>query len=744
MGKKVVFLSGVSVVALGVASAMGSGLPTSGKFTSGKGSISTSGTSMTVKQSSTTGIINWKTFSVGAANSIAFDNGSGVTLNKMTGKNLSTIAGSMTATGSLYLMNSQGVIVSGTGKIVTGGTFIATSGSITTDSSNSEILDIAKAKKNVTNAGSITSNSGNVFLIGNAAGNTGTIMAMTDDAAVVAASKMALILKPQKPQTGLVEQQIGVEAGTGNATNTGDITGATVEVAAYSGEAEANSSKNAGTISALGAKNDQATVWVLSTNGTTTIGGDLKTAAGGAIETAGTSVGITGKISAGKGGRWDWYADSITVNSTTGALINAALNAGTNVSVNTYNPAAYINLQGQNIVIDAPISWSTGATFSIVSNEDIIFDKSINVTGAGTMAFQSFANNGYGEWDFADGSSLNFGTKNNGAKLQIEAVDYTLIYNAAQLQAINNNLGGSYALAQSIGAGSASSWIPIGTDGHGNPISTPIVTGSEFGFFGNFDGLGHTIDNLSINLPDVNDVGLFGYLGGPSTVRDVGLVGGTIVGGTNVGALIGVADGFYAQPIEYVFSTSNVEGTGNAVGGLFGLAAGGTQIDNAYATGSVSGSASVGGLVGQDATLVTNSYATGAVDGSSQVGGLVGSTTADGAVSYSFASGAVTSQGAAGGLIGEFGDSVVTDGYWDTQTSGQATSAGGLGLTTKQLEKALPAGFSSSVWGIEAKKSMPYLLWQAPNTGTRPKTATVTAAPSSDDLLTDETKRWRS
>jgi hypothetical protein len=42
----------------------------------------------------------------------------------------------------------------------------------------------------------------------------------------------------------------------------------------------------------------------------------------------------------------------------------------------------------------------------------------------------------------------------------------------------------------------------------------------------------------------------------------------------------------------------------------------------------------------------------------------------------------------------------VTNSYWDTQTSGRATSAnGGKGYTTAQLQSALPAGFSASIWG---------------------------------------------
>ena len=49
-------------------------------------------------------------------------------------------------------------------------------------------------------------------------------------------------------------------------------------------------------------------------------------------------------------------------------------------------------------------------------------------------------------------------------------------------------------------------------------------------------------------------------------------------------------------------------------------------LSNSYATGSVDGSSSVGGLVGSSHSDISNSYATGSVDGSSSVGGLVGSS----------------------------------------------------------------------------------------------------------------------
>ena len=80
--------------------------------------------------------------------------------------------------------------------------------------------------------------------------------------------------------------------------------------------------------------------------------------------------------------------------------------------------------------------------------------------------------------------------------------------------------------------------------------------------------------------------------------------------------------------------------TGLLVGGLVGAAWSGTTISNAYATGSVSGSSNVGGLVGAcHNCTISNAYASVNVSGGSIVGGLVGSH--DGTISQAYATGSV-------------------------------------------------------------------------------------------------------
>jgi filamentous hemagglutinin family protein len=173
--------AGGSSAALAVALALSGhaaagSLPAHGHFVSGHGSIGKANQSLTVKQSSTNGIIDWKTFSIGKHDGVTFDNGSGATLNRVTGGNLSTIAGHLHATGTLYLMNSSGVVISGAGRVVTGGSFVASSGSIGNDAFENGKRHIKNGHAAIVNHGAIVAAHG-VRLVGGDVSNTGSIEA---------------------------------------------------------------------------------------------------------------------------------------------------------------------------------------------------------------------------------------------------------------------------------------------------------------------------------------------------------------------------------------------------------------------------------------------------------------------------------------------------------------------------------------------------------------------------------------
>ncbi|PPK42462.1 filamentous hemagglutinin family protein, partial [Trinickia symbiotica] len=80
-------------------------LPSGGQFVAGTGSINGNPTSLTINQTSSRGIIDWTSFSIGNGNHVSITNGTGATLNRVTGGDPSSILGTLSATGSVYLIN---------------------------------------------------------------------------------------------------------------------------------------------------------------------------------------------------------------------------------------------------------------------------------------------------------------------------------------------------------------------------------------------------------------------------------------------------------------------------------------------------------------------------------------------------------------------------------------------------------------------------------------------------------------
>ena len=94
-------------------------LPTGGTVAAGRATIGAPiNGGLTINQTSAAPVINWNAFSVGQSNSVTFvqPNASSATLNRVTGATTSTIAGSITANGSVYLVNPNGIQITSTGR----------------------------------------------------------------------------------------------------------------------------------------------------------------------------------------------------------------------------------------------------------------------------------------------------------------------------------------------------------------------------------------------------------------------------------------------------------------------------------------------------------------------------------------------------------------------------------------------------------------------------------------------------
>lgn len=278
-----------------------------------------------------------------------------------------------------------------------------------------------------------------------------------------------------------------------------------------------------------------------------------------------------------------------------------------------------------------------------------------------------------------------------------------------------------------------------------------IGTGSPFDvvtnpFTGVFDGNGRSISNFTYTSTGVNAIGLFGNVGGVSAeIRDLRLIGPNVNAGSGdyVGALAGVfADG---KITNCCVEGANVSGRSYVgvlvglnegmileccssggvwgdwyVGGLVGDLGDG-KVTECYCTVSVSGNRNVGGLVGKTSdenSVIMNSYATGPVIGGLYVGGLVGEVER-GAANKCFSAGPVSGNQYAGGLVGNIRAlGRVLHSFWDTQSSGQPTSAGGTGKTTDQMQTMstfTPSGWDFfNVWTICEGTNYPVLRWQIP------------------------------
>ena len=209
------------------------------------------------------------------------------------------------------------------------------------------------------------------------------------------------------------------------------------------------------------------------------------------------------------------------------------------------------------------------------------------------------------------------------------------------------------------------------------------VTGSSSSVGGVFGDSGATLVNVTSTAAVTAGSmtgGLIGnYSGGG--VSD-SWASGAVSGSSQVGGLVGGVWGTGA--ITNSYASGAISGT-SAVGGLAGdnrFA----SVDSSYATGTVTGTGDqVGGLLGRGGKAVTNSYASGAVSGADYVGGLVGRFDSNGTISNSFSTGSVAGSGSSvGGLNGVSLGSVTTS-YWNTDTSGVATSAGGTGFTNAEM-----------------------------------------------------------
>ncbi len=343
-----------------------------------------SATSVLITQSSRNAILNWGSFSIGAGNAVRFENGSGATLNRVTGLSRSQIDGALTATGSVYLVNPNGITVGPTGAITTGGSFVASTHDVSDAAfmAGGDLTFRGTSTASVINYGSIGSLGGDVALIARTVENVGTLTAPNGTAALAAGYEV-LVRDSTLSDGKFVVKVGGAET---QAKTSGVIKAAEVELRANGGNVYALAGNTASITKATGVASKGGRIFFTAgDSGTVEVSQKVvarvaisagKTK-GGKIQVSGKTVSLSSTLDAkGKGERGGEIAVTADFISNTGILTAR----GTDGGKITLSARAVAN-SGQG---DASGTSGTGGTVSVSASGAYVETSGAGMTANGT------------------------------------------------------------------------------------------------------------------------------------------------------------------------------------------------------------------------------------------------------------------------------------------------------------------------------------------------------------------------
>ncbi|WP_026903271.1 GLUG motif-containing protein [Pedobacter glucosidilyticus] len=300
----------------------------------------------------------------------------------------------------------------------------------------------------------------------------------------------------------------------------------------------------------------------------------------------------------------------------------------------------------------------------------------------------------------------------------------------------NNNIDGCYSTANVTGVNriggliGETSVLTVGTAGfirNSYTTGTVIGSGERIGGLVGFANINTNISNCYANGAISGQFSVGGLLGQAIsvTLSDCSASGATTASGSvadgsgaaSCGGLIGDVSG--TSTITKSKATGNVTGSGRNCGGLIGNLLGSPTISLCFATGSATLTAttqgSLGGFVGainpDVIGSIQNCYAKGNVTAPSNNGTNIGVAGFVGRIrgsvlnsNFSFincystgsvAGGAVTANR---GGFSTYNFAVITNCFWDTQTSGLITSAMGTGTGKTTAEMKTQLTYTSASW----------------------------------------------
>ncbi len=696
--------------------------PQGGQVTGGSGTVSASGNTTTISQTSDRLSLNWQSFNLGKNEAVNFvqPSASALAVNRILDSNGSQILGRLNANGQVWLINPNGVLFGKDAQIHVGSIVASTLSPDETSIGSARTAFAGSSRAGVVNLGTVNAAQGGyVALLGHSVSNQGNISAPGGTVALGGGSTVSL----QFAGSTLLGLEVSRNQIKALAENGGLIQADGGQVLLSAGARDsvlASMVNNTGVIQAQTVQEKDGKIVLLAgmKAGTTTVGGTLDASApnrdglggnGGFIETSAATVKvrddarITTLSSTGRSGLWLIDPTDYTIASSGGDMTGTALGtslASGNVEIQTTSGSSGSD---GNLYVNDTITWSSGNTLTLNAYNSIYIYKTIDASASagGVLALKYGQGSASGTISGTAASytitapvnlqaGSNFSTKlgTSGSTTTYTVItslgsagdESTAVSNSLQGLAYSSKLSGHYALGADIDASAtATSWNCSG----GTCSGFSPVGDSTTPFTGTLEGLGHAIDGLSIYRTTTDYVGLIGYASSTARIANLGLTTTTIIGNNDVGGVVGYNAGTINRTyvsgdgVDFSSGEYGLKGA-NRVGGLVGTNAG--TITNSYTTiTTLAGSGPVGGLVGYNTASgsIDQSYSTYLTYGAAYVGGLVGQNA--GAISNSYSTSYAESNDAPGGLVGYSTGSIATSYASGTMSNDtDSTDYGGL------------------------------------------------------------------
>ncbi|MCK9387664.1 MAG: YDG domain-containing protein [Sulfuritalea sp.] len=374
-------------------------LPVGGVVAEGGASISSTAGSTTITQSSQNVAINWQSFSIGVGEAVQFvqPNSNSVALNRVLGPDPSSILGSMSANGKVFLINPNGILFGKGAQINVGGLVASTLNVTDNDFMAGRYQFSGNSDAVVLNQGTINADGGYVALLGANVGNEGIIVARLGSVALAAGNAITLDVAGD----GLLNVTVNQGAVNALVQNGGLIQadgGQVLLTALAAGTLLQSAVNNTGVIQAQTIENRNGTIRLMGDMqiGTVNVGGRLDASApnggdGGFIETSAAHVKIddgaivSTQSAQGKPGTWLIDPFDFTIATAGGDITPAALAVALagNVTISSNLGGAGVN---GDINVNNDVTWGAATTLTLNAVRNVNLNANITATTGNLVA----------------------------------------------------------------------------------------------------------------------------------------------------------------------------------------------------------------------------------------------------------------------------------------------------------------------------------------------------------------------